>query len=146
MQSNRPRTTKPETTLRAALHREGLRFRKHLRPVRGSRQEVDIAFTRVKLAVFVDGCFWHGCPAHATFPVTNQAWWAAKLANNRERDRRFNELLKQDGWTVMRLWEHESTADALGRVQGALALLDAAPTAPPATKHHGARDASIAKA
>ena len=107
MQSNRPRDTRPERALRSALHAAGLRFRKHYRPVKGWRCEVDIAFTRWKIAVQLDGCFWHGCPQHATRPATNEAWWAAKLDANIVRDRRNDQLLTDAGWTVLRFWEHE---------------------------------------
>jgi DNA mismatch endonuclease (patch repair protein) len=120
MQSNTPRNTKPETALRAALHREGLRFRKHHRPFRSERLEIDVAFTSVKLAVFVDGCFWHGCPIHATFPRTNASWWSTKLARNRERDVRFGELLREGGWTILRIWEHEPLPAAVQSVVLAL--------------------------
>jgi DNA mismatch endonuclease, patch repair protein len=112
MQSNTPRNTRPERLLRSELHRSGLRFRKHVRLIPGSRCEVDIAFTRLKVAVFVDGCFWHCCPEHATFPVRNGEWWSKKLARNRERDLHSNEILRDLGWTVMRIWEHVLPADA----------------------------------
>lgn len=107
MRSNRPRDTRPEVALRSALHAAGLRFRKHYRPIDGSRCEVDVAFTRVRMAVQLDGCFWHGCPKHATRPVTNGSWWAAKLDGTVARDRQNNELLCSHGWEVLRFWEHQ---------------------------------------
>jgi DNA mismatch endonuclease, patch repair protein len=106
MQSNRPRDTTPEVAVRQALHRLGLRYRTHLRPIAGDRCQVDVAFTRWRVAVFVDGCFWHGCPQHATRPATNREWWGSKLDNNVARDRRTDERLQAAGWTVLRYWEH----------------------------------------
>jgi DNA mismatch endonuclease, patch repair protein len=107
MQSNRPRNTSLEIALRSALHRAGMRFWIHRRPLPGVRSEPDIVFPRIHLAVFVDGCFWHGCPDHATRPVTNGDWWARKLDGNVARDRRNTEALEATGWTVLRIWEHE---------------------------------------
>jgi DNA mismatch endonuclease (patch repair protein) len=94
----------PEVALRSALYAEGLRFRLHRRIVGVA---VDIAFVGAKVAVLVDGCFWHGCPQHATYPKTNTLYWLPKLRENRERDRRQTERLEQAGWAVIRVWEHE---------------------------------------
>jgi len=116
MQSNRPKDTTLELRIRSALHRAGFRFRKNRRPVVGLRCEADIIFSAVRLAVFIDGCFWHGCPQHATRPATNRAWWAAKLDRNMERDRLNNDQLRAAGWTVCRIWEHEGTNPAVSRV------------------------------
>jgi DNA mismatch endonuclease (patch repair protein) len=117
MSANRPKDTAPEVAVRSELHRAGLRFRKHLKPIPRIRCEVDIAFTRWKLAVFVDGCFWHGCPQHKTTrPVKNAAWWSAKLDGNVVRDRANDARLSADGWTVLRCWEHESTVAVVQRV------------------------------
>jgi DNA mismatch endonuclease (patch repair protein) len=107
MQSNRSRDTGPEVALRSALHRRGLRFRKHLRPIHGLACTVDVLFPKERLVVFVDGCYWHSCPQHASSPTTNGDWWRAKLAATRERDRRNNRVLREAGWTVLRVWEHE---------------------------------------
>ncbi len=120
MKSNRPRNTKPELALRSALHAEGLRFRKHFRPVPGSRCEVDVAFTRWKVVVQLDGCFWHGCPEHGSLPKTNHEWWAAKFDRNLERDKRLDQLLSEHGWTVLRFWEHEPIDDVVIRIIEAL--------------------------
>lgn len=113
MQSNRPKNTGPELAVRSALHRAGLRFRVHYRPLQGLKREVDIAFTGPRVAVFVDGCFWHGCPLHATRPATNVEWWATKLDGNIARDRNTNEVLTKAGWRVLRFWEHVAPAEVV---------------------------------
>lgn len=123
MQGNRKRDTRPELLLRQELHARGLRFRIDL-PVRvdGLRAvRVDIAFTRRRLLVFVDGCFWHGCPLHGTRPRTNAGYWSAKIATNRDRDARQTEALERAGWTVLRVWEHEPAREAAARVCAVLA-------------------------
>lgn len=100
------RDTKPEVLLRSALHRRGLRYRVQIKVPGNNRRTIDIAFTRVRLAVYVDGCFWHGCPDHHVRPKTNSDWWAWKIERNQARDRDTDrELLSQD-WGVLRLWEH----------------------------------------
>lgn len=112
--------TAPEVALRRALHAAGLRYRVAW-PVPGLRRRtIDIAFTRAKLAVFVDGCFWHSCPDHATAPSANAAWWAAKLAGNAARDNTTNAHLESLGWRVVRIWEHEPTVDAAELVRNRL--------------------------
>lgn len=115
--------TTPEMGLRRELHRRGLRFRIDYRiDVEGlRRRRADVVFTRRRVAVFVDGCFWHGCPQHATSPKANGAWWAAKLAGNIARDRDTDDRLASAGWTVVRVWEHEPTPDAADRVERAVA-------------------------
>lgn len=120
MRSNRSTDTTPELRLRSALHRRGRRFRKHRRPVPGLRCTADIVFPRHRVAVFVDGCFWHCCPTHGTRPVRNGDWWAAKLDRNVERDRRNDRHLTEHGWTVLRVWEHEDTDVAVTRIITAL--------------------------
>lgn len=113
--------TAPEMELRRRLHRGGLRFRIGL-PVPGRpRRTIDIAFTRARLAVFVDGCFWHGCPDHGGKPRTNAAFWEAKIAGNRTRDRETDAHLEGAGWVVLRLWEHVLPAEAVYAVRAALA-------------------------
>jgi DNA mismatch endonuclease, patch repair protein len=114
MKANRRRDTKPELALRAALHARGYRYRKDFRldlPLR--RVRPDIAFTSRKVAVFVDGCFWHACPEHGSQPKNNDWYWSPKLAKNVERDRAADEALTQAGWTVVRLWEHLPLPDAV---------------------------------
>lgn len=93
-----------ELSLRSALHALGMRFRLHRRI---ERSTPDIVFVSPRLAIFVDGCFWHGCPVHATFPKTNQAYWLPKLAENRARDVRTTSRLEAAGWKVLRIWEHD---------------------------------------
>ena len=121
--ANRRTGTTPEVTLRSLLQRRGLRFRKDLlvRSTAGVRVKPDIVFTRWKVAVFVDGCFWHACPDHGTSPRRNQGYWGPKLARNVDRDRRVDEALSADGWHVVRIWEHEDPGEAVERVADALA-------------------------
>jgi DNA mismatch endonuclease (patch repair protein) len=99
----RGRDTKPEIALRSALWRCGLRFRKNGR----LRGKPDIVFPTERIAVFVDGCFWHRCPQHQTRPASNAEFWDRKLSENVERDRRTEAILGADGWIVLRVWEHE---------------------------------------
>jgi DNA mismatch endonuclease (patch repair protein) len=117
MRGNRRSDTKPEMALRAALHAKGYRYRKDFRldlPLR--RVRPDIAFTRRRVAVFVDGCFWHACPDHGSKPKNNDWYWSPKLAKNVERDRAADEALAQAGWTVVRIWEHVPLPDAIDAV------------------------------
>lgn len=122
MRANRRRDTKPELELRSALHARGLRYRKDMRltDVSGSPRP-DIVFTRARLAVFVDGCFWHSCPDHGRAPGSNTAYWTPKLARNVERDRGNDAQLLAAGWKVLRIWEHTPTVDAVSMVIDALA-------------------------
>jgi DNA mismatch endonuclease (patch repair protein) len=117
MQSNRGRDTGPEIALRRELHRRGLRYFVHRRPVRNLRRTADIVFPRRKLAVFMDGCFWHGCPDHHTVAKTNAQYWAAKVHTNVERDRETVRNLEGAGWRVVRIWEHEDVVDAADRIE-----------------------------
>jgi DNA mismatch endonuclease (patch repair protein) len=121
MQGNRRVDTMPEVNLRRALHASGLRFRKDL-IVRGAdaKAKADIVFTRQKVAVFIDGCFWHGCPAHCRMPTRNRDYWEAKIGRNQERDHRVTAALTADGWQVIRIWEHEPIEQAIARVRDAL--------------------------
>ena len=107
-----------EQALRRELHRRGLRYRLHRRPLVGLRREADIVFGRVKVAVFVDGCFWHACPTHATWPKANAEFWRTKIERNRERDRETDARLAAAGWTVVRVWEHEDPAESATRIEG----------------------------
>lgn len=117
MVSNKRVDTSPERALRSALFKAGIRFRKDYRiDCPGLRVRADVAIVGSRIAVFVDGCFWHRCPAHGTDPKTNADFWAAKLNRNVARDRRVDTVLTENGWTVIRSWEHESPADAADRV------------------------------
>ncbi|MEX1142786.1 MAG: very short patch repair endonuclease [Thermoleophilaceae bacterium] len=111
MRANRRSGTRPEVALRSALHALGLRFRKD-HPIRLPDRVVrpDVVFTRQRLAVFVDGCFWHRCPTHGTAPRANSDYWGPKLARNVERDRKVDRSLTAAGWRVVRAWEHEDPA------------------------------------
>jgi DNA mismatch endonuclease (patch repair protein) len=101
------RDTAPEVAVRRLLHASGLRYRVNL-PVPGMpRRTIDIVFPKSKIAVFLDGCFWHGCPQHATQPKSNAEWWRSKLSKNMSRDVETTEHLRAEGWTVLRFWEHE---------------------------------------
>ena len=117
MQANTSRDTKPELRLRSALHARGMRFLVATRPVSKVRRTADIVFTRARIAVFVDGCFWHVCPVHHTVSKTNAEFWAAKADANQRRDAQTNELLQAHGWLVMRFWEHEQVDVAVAEIR-----------------------------
>lgn len=121
MRRNLKTDSRPETALRHELHARGLRYRKNP-PVRTSGGIVrpDLTFPGQKVAVFVDGCFWHSCPLHGTSPRANREYWETKLRRNRERDRDVSAALAADGWTVIRVWEHEPLADAAAAVEVAV--------------------------
>jgi DNA mismatch endonuclease, patch repair protein len=120
MSRQRRRDTKPEVMIRKLLHAWGLRYRVTW-PIPGMpRRSIDIAFTKARVAVFVDGCFWHVCPEHRTSPAANSAWWSDKLAKNHARDIATNEHLIDLGWTVVRIWEHEDPAAAAARIREAV--------------------------
>ncbi|MFI9836309.1 very short patch repair endonuclease [Nonomuraea sp. NPDC051941] len=112
MSRQRSRNTQVEVLLRKELHRAGLRFRVHRRPVPGLRREADVVFGPARVAVFVDGCYWHGCPEHATWSKTNADFWRQKINRNRERDRDTDQKLIDVGWLPIRVWEHEDPEEA----------------------------------
>ncbi|HYC55199.1 MAG TPA: very short patch repair endonuclease [Candidatus Binatia bacterium] len=116
MQHTRRKDTKPEIALRRLLHGFGLRYRLHVRPLPNLRCAADIHFRTAKVAVFVDGCFWHGCPSHLKLTATNQTYWTAKIARNKERDREFSRRLTAAGWAVLRFWEHADPEVAAEKV------------------------------
>jgi DNA mismatch endonuclease (patch repair protein) len=107
MLANRSRDTRPEMLLRRAVHATGLRFRVAARPLPQLRLTADLVFRPAKVAVFVDGCFWHRCPEHGTMPIANAGYWNEKLSRNRERDSQTDAVLRGAGWLVIRVWEHE---------------------------------------
>lgn len=108
MQAAKPRDTAPEKALRSALFRKGLRFRVDAKPIKEFNRKSDIIFRSAKVAVFVDGCFWHGCPIHGTQAKANAEFWRNKIKQNRLRDLDTSEKLKKAGWKVVRVWEHEN--------------------------------------
>jgi DNA mismatch endonuclease, patch repair protein len=121
MKGNRKRDTTPEMLIRRLLHSQGLRYRVNHRLLLGDvAVRPDIVFVRRRLAVFVDGCFWHSCPEHGTQPRANPTYWGPKLARNQARDQLVNERLTLSGWTVLRVWEHEPPATAVERIVEAL--------------------------
>lgn len=119
MQRQARRDTKPEIALRRELWRRGLRYRIDMAAVPG-RRRADIVFTRGRVVVYVDGCYWHSCPDHATVPKANREWWVAKLRANVERDRDTDARLAAAGWEVVRVWEHEAPMEAADRIEAAL--------------------------
>ncbi|GAA3533956.1 very short patch repair endonuclease [Amycolatopsis ultiminotia] len=121
MRANRRTDTKPEIALRKELHRLGYRYRKDFPIVLdGLRVRPDIVFTARKVAVFVDGCFWHVCPEHGRQPVSNEWYWTPKLQRNMERDRIATDALHDAGWQVVRVWEHVPLAEAVSAVESAI--------------------------
>lgn len=121
MRRTKRRDTKCEIALRKELYRLGLRYRVDLRVVPGVLQRADICFRKLKVAIFVDGCFWHRCPIHGTMPKSNELWWREKLQANVDRDERSRKLLQAAGWSVIRIWEHEDAIDAAVRIVAILA-------------------------
>lgn len=117
MQSQARRDTKPELALRRAIWRLGLRYRVDVAPIRGSRRRADLVFSRAKVAVYLDGCFWHRCPIHSTSPKANSEWWREKLDANVRRDRATDQSLAEAGWSVVRIWEHEDADVAASLVE-----------------------------
>lgn len=114
------RDTEPELALRSELHRRGLRYRVDHRPEADLRTRADLVFKGPRVAVFVDGCFWHACPQHATQPASNADWWREKLEANAARDQRVTQALEDRGWHVIRIWEHEDPDEAADKVEDAV--------------------------
>lgn len=120
MSRQNSRDTAQEVAVRRLLHAAGMRYRVNL-PVPGMpRRTIDIVFTKAKVAIFLDGCFWHGCPEHATHPKANAEWWRSKLDKNIARDLETTEHLQAAGWTVLRYWEHEVPSVVAEEVRGAV--------------------------
>jgi DNA mismatch endonuclease, patch repair protein len=121
MRANRRRDTKPEVALRSELHRRGYRFRVDFSvSLKDRRVRPDLVFTRQRVAVFVDGCFWHSCPQHGTQPKANKSYWDAKLRENIDRDLRNTGELEEEGWKVVRVWAHSTAREAADMVQATL--------------------------
>jgi len=117
MLANKRRDTSTEMAVRRALHSRGLRYRVDYAPVPGLRRRADIVFTRARVSVFIDGCFWHGCPVHGTTPKRNASYWGPKLAANVARDRDTDRQLVAAGWQVLRFWEHELPSGVADRIE-----------------------------
>ena len=127
MLGNRSRDTKPELLVRRSLHARGLRFRVDLRPEPAVRTRADIVFTRRRIAVYIDGCFWHGCPLHGTSPKAHAEYWTPKLARNVERDGESTAALEQRGWLVLRFWSHEPVAEVVDKIAAHVRAANAGP-------------------
>jgi DNA mismatch endonuclease (patch repair protein) len=112
----RRRDTEPELALRSLVHRLGLRYAIDREPLPHLGRRADLVFRSAKVAVFVDGCFWHGCPRHMTWPKNNGKWWREKIRRNRGRDRDTDNVLQRHGWVSIRVWQHEEPTDAANRV------------------------------
>ena len=123
MRANRRRDTRPELALRRELHRLGLRYRIDfpIRPTGQRQTRPDVVFPSRRIAINVDGCFWHGCLYHGTQASTNRDYWAEKIAANRARDARLTQALEEDGWTVIRFWEHDDPTEAAYQVKEVVA-------------------------
>lgn len=115
MLANVGRDTKPEMQIRKLLFADGFRYRVNVRPEKDLRCKADIVFNKKRICIFIDGCFWHGCPIHFKLPKTNSEWWREKIDDNRERDARKTRELKERGWLVIRLWEHELNSTHFSR-------------------------------
>lgn len=120
MQGNRRRDTKPEMAVRRAVHALGLRYRVDARPLPDLNRRADLVFARAKVAVFVDGCYWHGCPEHGTTAKTNATYWGPKIRRNHDRDGETDRLLREAGWVSVRIWEHEDAHEAARRIASAV--------------------------
>ncbi|MFC5924646.1 very short patch repair endonuclease [Micromonospora vulcania] len=131
MRANKARDTGPERRLRSLLHKRGLRYRVSVRPLPGLRRTADVVFSAARVAVFVDGCYWHGCPDHYRPARVNDQFWREKIDGNRARDTETNQILTDAGWSVIRIWEHENPVVAADRVEGVVrGRIDAQPTQP----------------
>lgn len=120
MQAIRSRDTKPEKLIRRLVHAQGLRYRVAARPLPDLRRTADLVFRPAKVAVFIDGCYWHGCPEHYVPPKTNSGYWSEKVARNIQRDRDTDQLLEKAGWLVLRFWEHEPSDACADKITAAV--------------------------
>ena len=117
MQGNRGRDTGPELAVRSAVHSRGLRYRVNTRPLPELRRTADLVFSRPRVAVFVDGCWWHGCEEHYSAPRANSDYWNRKVESNRRRDADTNSRLQEAGWIVLRFWEHDDPEQVATQVE-----------------------------
>ncbi|MFF3496661.1 very short patch repair endonuclease [Streptomyces sp. NPDC002795] len=120
MQAIRNRDTTPERSIRHLVHAQGLRYRIAARPLPNLRRTADLVFRPTKIAVFIDGCYWHGCPEHYVPPKTNSGYWSDKVARNMARDRDTGQHLEKAGWLVLRFWEHEPPAECAEQIAAAV--------------------------
>ena len=120
MLAAKPRDTAPEKAIRSAIHHRGLRFRIDVRPIKELNRRADIVFRSAKVAVFVDGCFWHGCPIHGTQAKANAEFWHLKIKQNQKRDADTTQRLEQAGWKVIRVWEHDDPVEAAEKIYNAI--------------------------
>jgi DNA mismatch endonuclease (patch repair protein) len=116
MRRQRRRDTAPELKLRRELHRLGARYRVDESPLRGMRRRADVVFRSARVAVYLNGCYWHGCPEHMTWPTANARWWRQKIEANVARDRETDAQLSQAGWLAVRVWEHDDPVAAAARI------------------------------
>ncbi|MBF6070280.1 very short patch repair endonuclease [Nocardia farcinica] len=140
MRANRRRDTAPEVAVRKLLHARGLRYRVDYAPDRGHlRNRADIVFTRARVAVFIDGCWWHGCTEHHRAPRANNDYWSSKIRRNAERDRYVNEMLREQGWTVLRFWEHQGATEIADGITQEILLARRGAAAPGSSGHRPRR-------
>lgn len=137
MRANRRRDTKPELAIRRILHAQGFRYRVDYPAGSDKRRRADIVFTRQKVAVFIDGCFWHGCPEHATIPKVHSDYWIPKLMRNRERDVETSLELESEGWTVLRFWEHDDPVSVAAAVSTLISHVRDRAATPAPDQHDG---------
>ena len=122
MRSMPEHSTGPEMAVRRLLYRKGVRYRIQY-PVPGApRRTIDIAFPGRKIAVFIDGCFWHGCSEHRNIPAHNRDWWQKKIDENRSRDRDTDEKLRKAGWEIFRFWEHDAVDKIVERLMSSISM------------------------
>ena len=117
MQLQRTRDTAPEVAVRRLLHADGLRYRVDRSPLPGLRRRADLVFSSARVAVYVDGCFWHGCPLHGTHPTANGKWWSDKIKGNKARDADTDRQLAAAGWLSVRVWEHDDPRSAADQIR-----------------------------
>ncbi len=122
MLANKSRDTRPELLVRSLVHRRGLRYRISARPLPGLRRTADLVFRPARVAVFIDGCYWHGCPQHYKEPKTNSDYWREKIDRNRKRDQETDSLLAAEGWTVLRFWEHDDPETVAAAIEMSVRL------------------------
>lgn len=131
----RQKGTGAEVELRRELYRSGLRYRVSFEVLKKPRRVADVAFPGLKIAVFVDGCFWHGCPEHATWPKQNAEFWRNKIETNRLRDADTDGRLEAIGWKVVRVWEHESPVTAAETISKLVAEANVMRSKSPSSLH-----------